>query len=368
MTTVGIICEYDPFHNGHARQFRLLRERFGEDCRTVCLMSGNFVQRGEPAIFGKYDRARAAVACGADVVLELPVIYALSSAEGFASGGVKILSELGVEYLCFGCETDDSNLIISTAKALLLPQMDEKIKAALQTGISYAAAREQALSEIFPQGASVLHQPNDILAVEYCKAILRQNSPMQPLPILRTGDYHGVQADPDAPSATAVRGLLAEGRDISPFVPAAALAVFENAKCYSLAVGERAMLARLHTMTEEDYSRIPFGSEGLWRRFFHACRNSQSTQEIIDATKTKRYARTRIRRMLMCAVLGLTEEDLRRPLEYVRILSFSEQGRQVLRSFKTCSLPLISAEERVRNSEFYEIECRCKRMFSLFLR
>lgn len=367
MTIVGIICEYNPFHNGHAKQLRLIREHFGEDCRIVCLMSGSFVQRGEPAVFDKHARARAAVACGADVVLELPVNYALSSAEGFASGGVRILSELGADLLCFGCETDDSNLIMSTASALLLPQTDERIKAALQTGISYAAAREQAVSEVFPQGAAVLRQPNDILAVEYCKAILRQNSPLRIFSIRRCGDYHAADADPENPSATAIRSLIAEGCDLSPYLPTAAREVFRECKAYSSAAGERAMLARLNGMTEGDFSKVPYGSEGLWRRFMHACRSCNSTREIIDMTKTKRYAHSRIRRMLLCAVLGLTADDMNRPLEYVRILSFSEQGRQVLRRFQSRSLPLISAEERVRNSEFYETECRCERMFSLFL-
>lgn len=368
MTTVGIICEYNPFHNGHARQFRLIREQFGDDCRIICLMSGSFVQRGEPAIFDKYVRARAAVACGADVVLELPVNYALSSAEGFASGGVKILSELGVDRLCFGCESDDGNLIMSTASALLLPQTDEKIRAALKAGISYAAAREQAVSEVFPPGAAVLQHPNDILAVEYCKAILRQNSLLNVFPICRHGDYHAVNADPENPSATAIRGLIADGCDLSFYLPPAACEVFRGCKTYSPAAGERAMLARLTGMSEEDFSKLPYGSEGLWRKFMHACRSCSSTQQIIDTTKSKRYARSRIQRMLLCAVLGLTADDLSRPLEYVRILSFSEQGRQVLRRFKVCPLPLVCAEERVRNSEFYEIECRCERMFSLFLR
>lgn len=366
MTTVGIICEYNPFHNGHEKQFRLIREQFGEACKIVCLMSGNFVQRGEPAIFDKHTRAKAAVACGADVVLELPILYVLSSAEGFADGAVRILTSLGIEWLCFGSETGDSNLIMSTARTILQPAIDERIKAALKTGISYAAAREQALETLFPEGTAVVKKPNDILAVEYCKAIIRHQSTLKIHPILRTGDYHAIQAEKDEPSATAIRGLLAQGTDISAYIPAAAYEYYKDADRYHLAAGERAMLARLNTMTEEAFSKLPYGSEGLWRRFMHACACCDSTSAILEKTKSKRYARTRLCRMLMCAVLSIYAEDFKRPVEYIRILSFSEQGRQVLRGFKDKNMVLIASKQKVRNSEMYKIENRCERMYSLF--
>ena len=201
MRTVGIICEYNPFHNGHARQIRLAKEAVGEDCAVVCLMSGNYVQRGEPAIFPKSTRAEAALRCGADLVLELPLTVALASAEGFASGGVAILTALGCDYLCYGIESEDNNLIMSTAKANLDPAFDELLRAELAAGCSYPAARQRVIdrlvgaeleesrmyARIGPPSEihqpSVLSNPNDILAVEYCKAILRRNSPMRPLPI-----------------------------------------------------------------------------------------------------------------------------------------------------------------------------------------
>lgn len=366
MTTVGIICEYNPFHNGHAKQFRLIKERFGADCRIVCLMSGNYVQRGEPAVFDKSVRAQAAILCGADVVLELPLTCALSSAEGFAAGGVEILSKLGVDFLCFGCETADADLLMQTATALLLPQTDEAIKEALQTGISYAAAREQALAAVFPKGVGVIRMPNDILAVEYCKAILRRDSQMQIFPLHREGDYHAELPDSENPSATSLRNLLSDGRDLSTFVPPEAFACYQNASVHSFRAGERAVLARLKGMSEDEFSRLPYGSEGLWRRFMHACRECSDTDAIIEQTKSKRYARSRIQRMLLCAFLGLTADDLQRKPDYVRILAFSESGREVLRSFKCRELRAVSATEKVRNSEYYDMETRCERMFFLF--
>ncbi len=366
MTTVGIICEYNPFHNGHAKQFCAIKEHFGADCRIVCLMSGNYVQRGEPAAFDKSTRAQAAILCGADVVLELPMTYALSSAEGFAAGGVEILSKLGIEYLCFGCETADADILMKTANALLLPQTDAAIKEALQTGISYAAAREQALAAVFRDGVGIIQKPNDILAVEYCKAILRQNSAMKIFPLCREGDYHAKLPESENPSATSLRDLISDGRPLSDFVPTEVLACYREAAVHSFKAGERAVLARLKGMSEEEFSHIPYGSEGLWRRFMHACCECSGTDSIIEQTKSKRYARSRIQRMLLCAFLGVTAEDLLRQPEYVRILAFSESGREVLRSFKSGELRMASATEKVRNSEYYDMETRCERMFFLF--
>ena len=172
----GIICEYNPFHLGHRKQIALLREA---GHHVVCLMSGNFVQRGYPAIFDKSIRARAAVLSGADLVLELPAEYALSSAEGFAAGGVEILSGF-CDHLCFGTETGSVQTLTETAAALLSPAFSEALRRCLDTGISFPAARQAALTEMGCD-ASLLRNPNDILAVEYTKAILSRGCAMKPL-------------------------------------------------------------------------------------------------------------------------------------------------------------------------------------------
>ena len=206
MKTVGIICEYNPFHLGHQKQIDRIRASFGQDTIIVCLMSGNFVQRGMPAIFDKFLRAKAAIDCGADLVLELPVTYALSSAEGFAAGGVKILSPF-CDYLCFGCETGESELLMQTAQALLSPEFGPALRQELETGCSFPTARQRALAQI-GCSASLLENPNDILAVEYCKAILSQGSAMKPFPIRREGGYHDACPDAENPSATSIRQLM----------------------------------------------------------------------------------------------------------------------------------------------------------------
>ena len=212
MAVCGVICEYDPFHLGHEKQLAAIRQKLGAETVIVCLMSGNFTQRGMPAVFDKMTRAKAAVLCGADLVMELPVTAVLQSAEGFASAGVQILSALGAEYLGFGCECGDAERLMAAAALTLRPEFDAALREEMESGCSYAAARQRAATALGGDG-SLLERPNDILAVEYCRAILKQNSPLRPLAILRRGDYHAEEADEEAPSATAVRALLRSGGD-----------------------------------------------------------------------------------------------------------------------------------------------------------
>ena len=397
MKTVGIICEYNPFHNGHARQLRLAREAAGEDCALICLMSGNYVQRGAPAIFPKALRAEAALRCGADLVLELPLTAALSSAEGFAAGGVRILTALGCDALCFGTESEDSNLIMLTAKANLDPAFDALLRAELETGCSYPAARQRVLEWLLkaqtPAGAdsfpasgsvgaeleesrmyahigplSILSNPNDLLAVEYCKALLRQKSPMRPLPIRRTGSYRADVLDPEAPSASALRAALEGCPDASAWtaaVPACLRDLYATAPIHTMQNGERAVLAILRALPDEAFEKLPYGSEGLWSKFMKNCRRCVSTEEIIEATKTKRYTRTRIQRMLLCAFLGLTAEKLAAPAPYARILGFNDRGRGLLRRGRE-ELPLVNAGETPPDAEYRALESRAADLYSLF--
>ena len=328
MKTVGIICEYNPMHRGHKKQIDEIRRIHGDDTAVVCLMSGNFVQRGAPAIVDKALRTRAALGSGADLVLELPIEYALSSAEGFAAGGVRILGPF-CDALCFGAETPDQNSLLSIAQALLSEEFPPRLKDELSTGKSFPAAR-QATLEAMGLDAAILERPNNILAVEYCKAILSQGCSMEPMPIFRGGSYHDQSPDPENPSATAIRNLMLDGRDPGAYLPQGVS--LEGAKLHDLAAGERAILSRLRTMTDAEFEALPYGSEGLWRKFMHACRSEATLEEIIAATKSKRYTRTRIDRMVMCAFLGLTVADLLSPVPYVRVLGFTDRGRRVLKA------------------------------------
>ncbi len=353
MKNIGIVCEYNPLHNGHVKQLRQFDS-------TICLMSGNFVQRGEPAILDKYVRARAAVECGASLVLELPITCALSSAEGFADGAVEIFSRLGcVDGLCFGSESGDINNIMSTAKNLLHPNFSEHLREALQEGVSFPVARAKALAAMGME-SSVLEKPNDILAVEYCKALLKRENAIEPITILREGCYH-TGTDCENPSAS----FLRTQDDWSSFVPERAWELCKTAPRYSLAAGERAMLARLRSLTQAEFETLPYGSEGLWSKLMRACRTETNLEDIIAAVKSKRYTHTRIMRMLMCAFLGIGE-PMPKP-DYVRVLAFDGTGRALLRKIRDHGgISLVNAGEMPDNATYFELERRASDLYGLF--
>lgn len=361
MEITGIICEYNPFHLGHQKQLRIIRGQKGADCGLVCLMSGNFVQRGHPAIVDKSLRARAAVRCGADLVLELPVTAALSSAEGFAVRGVEILAPFCSD-LCFGAETANADGLMEIARALLSECFPPLLHTQLDKGLSFPVARQVALEQM-GLNSHLLTQPNNILAIEYCKAILAQHAAMKPFPILRQGSYHDSTPDPENPSATAVRELMGSSGWQS-YVPEAALEFFKNAPLHTLSVGERAILARLRTMEDAEFEALPYGSEGLWRKLMHAARREDTLENILSAVKSKRYTRSRLDRMVMCAFLGLTAADLSAAVPYTRVLAFTDRGREVLKKARlTGSFPNIG--EKIDNP-YQKIETRCGRLYGLF--
>ncbi len=360
MKTVGIICEYNPLHLGHRKQIRRIRETFGPDTAIVCAMSGNFVQRGAPAIVDKSPRAMAAILSGADLVVELPVTTALQSAEGFAAGGVKILSRL-CDTLCFGSESADGEALMATARALLSQDFPPLLRSFLDQGLSFPAARQAALEALDLPGVK---SPNDILGVEYCKAILSQNSPMEAFPILREGSYHAEFADEENPSATAVRNLMLNAYNWQTCVPRAARDVFEQSPLHSLAAGERAILARLRTMTDTEFEALPYGSEGLWRKLMHASRREATLEEILTAVKSKRYTRSRLDRMVMCAFLGITKADLETQVPYTRVLAFNSRGRGILNQAKKQHW-FLNAGEAVDHPHWI-LEQRCGSLYGLF--
>lgn len=363
MKTIAIICEYNPFHRGHHKQFRLIRESCGPETAIVCLMSGNFVQRGEPALYPRTLRAKAAILGGADLVLELPVTYSLRSAEGFAGGGVEILSGLGVvDGLSFGCEQTEG--ILETAELLLSDVFPDALQIQLKKGMSFAAARQRALESLGGDG-SLIASPNNILAVEYCKNILLQQSHLKPMPMVRQGSYHdtGDVLDPDNPSAERLRRM----GDFSACIPEETIACYQNAAQYRMEYGERAMLARLRTIPEAEFSQVPFGSEGLWRKVRALCQTAPSVADILAGAKSKRYAYTRLSRLLLCAYLGISTTQLTERAPYVRVLGLRARGREILRQARTQgTVTLLHAGERAPASDYAELERRCDLLYDLF--
>lgn len=362
MKTVGIICEYNPLHLGHKKQIDRIWSAFGKDTSIICAMSGNFVQRGSPAIVDKSARAAAAVACGADLVLELPVTVALSSAEGFAAGGVKVLAPL-CDTLCFGAETANRNILMEAASALLGDGFPPLLRQELDTGKSFPAAREAALKRLGVE-TDLLSQPNNILAVEYCKAILSQGADMEPFPIHRQGSYHALSVDAENPSATAVRNLMLIAHNWKSCVPQEARPLLENEPLHSTTAGEKAIVARLRTMSDAEFESLPYGSEGLWRKLMHAARRETTLDEILNATKSKRYTRSRLDRMVMCAFLGITEADLAMEVPYTRVLAFTDRGRKLLKEAKKTGTYLNAGESF--DHPHWQLEQRCGDLYGLF--
>ena len=335
MKFAGIIAEYDPFHNGHAWQLAQAKALGAQ--HVAVAMSCGLTQRGALPLLPEAVRVQAALQCGADLIFALPAPCACAGAEAFARAGVRILAAAGCDALVFGAETPDAALLMEAARVLNSEAYRTELKRQLAAGArSFAAARQAAVEALCPGTAlaALLDKPNNNLAVEYCKAILAQRSPMVPFPIRREGCYHDRTPDRENPSATAVRRLMLEGGAWGSFVPEPARAIFENAPLHSLAAGERAVLARLRTMTDREFEALPYSGEGLWRKFMHASRREATLEDILTSVKSKRYTRTRLDRMMMCAYLGITAEILAAPVPYIRVLAFNEKGRAILSAVK----------------------------------
>ncbi|MBR2916046.1 MAG: nucleotidyltransferase family protein, partial [Clostridia bacterium] len=318
---------------------------------VVALMSGNFVQRGDVAIFDKKTRCEAALKCGADLVLELPTVMSMSTAERFASSGVAILEALNsVDYLAFGGESTDLSSMEKIAKILAFENEDYKtaLSSHLKEGLPFATAREKALSSVFSGDAKLISSSNNILAVEYLKAILKLDSKMEPVLIKREGaDYNSSEAS-SFMSATGIRKLISEGSSLSGFVPDTLLPLYENAKVHSLLNMEKSIIANLCKMAPDEIASLPNVSEGLENKIKKAAMESDSFDTLCDNIKSKRYAHSRIRRILLYSYLGITKGDMVAP-QYIKILGFNEKGQRLLNKAKQeANLPLVKNFNQIK--------------------
>lgn len=338
MHIAGIAAEYDPFHNGHELHIRKTREILGHDCGIVCAMSGSFTQRGEPACLPKHVRAHAALICGADLVLEIPAAHALSSAEGFAFAAASIFESLGcVDRISFGSESGDIGKLQAAAQALSSPELGALLREEMTRGISYAAAVQKAAERLSGKDLSVLASPNNLLGVQYIKALIRLKSYILPVTVTREGAGHDAfSADRAYPSASALRAKLRRGQSIAGYVPAAAEELYSDAvKAGRAPVSadalEIAVLSRLRSMSREEFAALPDSTEGLGQRLMNIARKASSLEELYAEVKTKRYAMSRIRRMVMCAFLGISVDIKREKPLYARVLACGPGGREILR-------------------------------------
>lgn len=351
MKAVGIVAEYNPFHGGHQYQIRKIRESCGADTPVVAVMSGDFVQRGEAASYDKFTRAEAAVRGGVSLVIELPLPWSLSSAEGFARGGVGLLGATGVVgALSFGSESGDLSAIEKTAAVLDTPEYNETLKAMLTGGTPFAAARAGAARALLGNTAAVLNTPNDLLAVEYLRAAAKLGHTFKYIPIRREGSVHD-----GAGSASELRVLLREGESLAGRIPGEAWDVFRCADeagrgFVSPESLRTAILSRLRERTPEDFAAVPDAAEGLHFRLYEAARRGVSPEEIADLARSKRYAHARLRRMVMCAALGVRAGDADGVPPYIRALGFDARGAALLREMKThAALPVIIKSARIRD-------------------
>lgn len=350
MRAVGIIAEYNPFHNGHLLHINETR-RIVKDAVIIAVMSGNFVQRGDFALMGKFARAEAAVRCGVDLVIEMPVPFAVASAERFASAGIALLDACGiVDIISFGSEAGDTAPLYDTARYLSSSEFDIAVSGELQSGVSYAAARQAACDkELGKTAASVLKTPNNTLGIEYIRAILRSNSSMQVMTVLREGAAHDAQnAVRGTASASTIREHVLRGENVSELIPNESHMVLlreleRGAAPVSIAAADMMMMSHLRRLATIDFARLPDVSEGLEHRIASAVQKSVSVAEVADRVKTKRYAHSRIRRILLNAYLGVTADLASLPPPYLRVLACSGRGREALRRMKrAATLPVIT--------------------------
>ena len=341
----AIICEFNPFHNGH----RYLLEQLpkGEGDYTVCIMSGSFVQRGEPAAFDKWERATAAVRNGADLVLELPLPYALSDGDRFAAKGVELAAALGQPTtLAFGTECEDLCGLEALAK-VSEETISPIIKELLERGYSYGTARQQALEQLLPAQAALLRSPNNLLACGYIRACLTQG--LSYTAIRRTNQHDGAPVGTIA-SASYIRK---HPQFMQKYAPCAQGPMLDPA------AAEQGLLTLLKTKTAEQLRQCANISEGLENRILSALFESPTLTELTDRIKTKRYSHAKLRRALCAAALGIPAGLPEADAPYLRVLAFGEKGRGLLRSLKeTARLPICQSGKECEQSSpaFFALE------------
>ena len=316
---LGIVSEYNPFHNGHIRHLELSKQLTKTDF-TVAVMSGNFVQRGDTALVDKWTRTEMALKSGIDLVIELPAVYALSSAENFADGAIKILNSLGVvDYLSFGSEIGEISPLNDVASILYKEpkEFSSLITAQLRSGLSYPRAREIALSQFFGTSkkyTEVLNNPNNILGVEYLKSIKKHRSHIKPLTIKRDySDYNSTTVKNGIASATAIRTMIQNGKNIHRVVPLQTYELLDECKqngkiIPDLSVFEKEILYVLRKMTLSEIANLPDVSEGLENRIKLAANTVNNLNDLISNIKTKRYTQSRIQRILLYALLNISRK------------------------------------------------------------
>ena len=365
MKIAGIIAEYNPFHRGHA--WHIARTRAAGCDRVIVCMDGHFTQRGEPAVFSKWDRARMALACGVDAVFELPALFAVRTADAFARGGVGILAGLGVDVLSFGSEITDMALL--KALASLRDREPEAVSAAiaekLDAGMAHPRAWGEAVGAYLGVAPELLNRPNALLAAEYIRALESLAPTVTPLAIPRQGSYHDAAMGAFA-SATAIRAAYARG-DVGQALEAIPEPARPWAKPEALHPMDDMLLYRLRQMTPEALAALPDMGEGLENRLHRLCLTASGREALLDGLKCKRYTRARLSRMLTHALIGIDRavlDVMPRPA-YARLVGLRRGSEGLLGELKArAALPIVTARD-LRGDACFAWECRTTDIWSL---
>ena len=378
MKVSGIICEYNPFHNGHLYHIRETRKNGAT--HIVAVMSGSFVQRGDTAIMDKLERARLAVRSGADLVIELPVQYCLSSAENFASGAVYLLNALGaVDELSFGSECGDAQRLREAMETVGVTAAAhaEEIKSIMEKGYTYPRALTSVMNGIDPEAASIIAEPNNLLAIEYLRALKKFGSDIQPFTVKRVNaDHDSSKTENGYASASCIREMIEKKADIREFTTtewaAAISAAISRGEIASLSRLERVILYKLRSSSVEEISQVYDVGQGLEHRIYGA-RMAGSLDELLFTVKTKRYTMARIRRIMLSLLIGITKDDMKNLPPYGRILAFNERGREILaRAKDSAKIPFASSIAKLSQlgsqaERFAELEIRASDIYGLSL-
>ena len=366
MVTAGIIAEYNPLHRGHAFLIEELKRRGADGIAVV--LSGNFVQRGDAAVLSKWARTKQALACGADLVLELPLPWAVSGAEHFALGGIAVLAALGADSVGFGSECGDLKQLQKAREALASPLLHSAMEEALQSGRTFAAARQKAVGSLFgEQTAALLREPNNVLGIEYLKAIETLKANLSPFTVRRIATEHGSGlARGENASSAAIRKLLERGKDVSPFLSPDAYRILKDEMACGRAPAdlnrlERGILASLRKMSRKDFSLLPDISEGLENRIYASARTAGSLSELYFSAKSKRYTLARIRRIVLSAFLGMDASYGAGTPPYLRVLGIGPRGPEILKKAKKKALlPIVG-----RHADVVPLGTGARRIFAL---
>lgn len=369
MKITAIISEFNPFHKGH--KYLIDKARENGATHIIAVISGNFVQRGEGAVFSKWDRAETALENGVDLVLENPLVFATASAQRFAFGGVGVINGLGVaDEIAFGSESGDIETLTKVADIIAKDEFADEIQKYLGKGFSFPKAREKAISEKFGKDCGeILSLPNNILACEYISECKKANLDINFFTVPRIGAEHDSNDEKEGfYSASHLRNLLKNDLKSED-------KIFENTrkkcKVFDFTKMELPILVKLRSLTENDFKNLLDVSEGMENRLYSAAQKATSLEEFYELTKTKRYTHSRIRRICLCAFLGIAKEDISADVPYLRVIGFNDKGREILKTAKnTATLPIVMKYSDIKNLDknaqrIFEIESRATDIFAL---